>query len=76
MNFVRLSADGVNVAVNFWINTNESKPLEVFDRAAIGIVRVLEEAGIEMFPPGSMIVQRPKEDSEVQMPEKKEKSDF
>ncbi|MBC7900981.1 MAG: mechanosensitive ion channel [Saprospiraceae bacterium] len=57
-----LTSDGVIVTVNFWINTNESKPLEVFDRAAIGIVRALGEAEIEMFPPGSMIVQRPDEE--------------
>ncbi len=71
-----LSADGVNVTVNFWINTNESKPLEVFDRAAIAIVRVLDEAGIEVFPPGSMIVQRPKEEFEEEIVQEKKKSDF
>ena len=72
-----LSADGVNVAVNFWINTNESKPLQVFDRAAIGIIRVLDEAGIDLFPPGSMIVQRPKEEIDEERPElKKKKADF
>mgnify|MGYP001470828120 CR=1 FL=1 len=71
-----LSADGVSVTVNFWINTNESKPLEVFDRAAIGIVRVLDEAGIEVFPPGSMIVQRPKEEMAEVEAERKKKSDF
>ncbi|MEO7674640.1 MAG: mechanosensitive ion channel family protein [Pyrinomonadaceae bacterium] len=71
-----LSADGVNVTVNFWINTNESKPLEVFDRAAIGIVRVLDEAGIEVFPPGSMIVQRPKEEMVEEEVETKKKSEF
>ncbi len=71
-----LSPDGVSVTVNFWINTNESKPLEVFDRAAIGIVRVLDEAGIEVFPPGSMIVQRPKEEIPEEETETKKKSDF
>ncbi len=71
-----LSADGVNMTVNFWINTNESKPLEVFDRAAIAIVRVLDEAGIEVFPPGSMIVQRPKEEFEEEIVQEKKKSDF
>lgn len=44
-----LVPEGVNLMVNFWINTNEDKPLEVFDRAAIGIVNRLNEAGIEVF---------------------------
>ena len=57
-----LTGDGVVVTINFWINTNESKPLEVFDRAAIEIVRSLSDADIEMFPPGSMIVQQPDEE--------------
>lgn len=71
-----LSADGVAITVNFWINTNESKPLEVFDRAAIAIVEKLDEAKIEMFPPGSMIVQTPKEEPEPEVDERKKKSDF
>lgn len=71
-----LSSEGVNVTVNFWINTNEAKPLEVFDRAAIGIVQVLEKAGVELFPPGSMIVQRPKENVEEQVLDEKRKADF
>ncbi len=57
-----LTTDGVALTINFWINTNESKPLEVFDRAAIEIIRSLSNAKIEMFPPGSMIVQRPDEE--------------
>ncbi len=73
---LQLSADGVTVAVNFWIKTNESKPLEVLERAAIAIVRVLDEAGIEVFPPGSMIVQRPKEEVEEQIVEEKRKEIF
>ncbi len=71
-----LNADGVNVTVNFWINTNESKPLEVYDRAAIAIIGVLDKAGIEMFPPGSMIVQRPKDELQDEPVEPKRKKDF
>ena len=56
-----LTAEGVNLTINFWINTNESRPLEVLDKAAIGIVGVLQGAGIEVFPPGSMIVKRPQD---------------
>ncbi|NOT48997.1 MAG: mechanosensitive ion channel family protein [Acidobacteria bacterium] len=71
-----LIAEGVNITVNFWINTNESKPLEVFDHAAIAIIEKLDEAGIEVFPPGSMIVQRPKEEVEDEVAEPKKKSDL
>jgi small conductance mechanosensitive channel len=54
-----LTADGIAVTVNFWINTNESKPLGVFDRAAIAITKSLHEADVQLFPPGTMIVQQP-----------------
>ncbi len=43
-------SDGVNITVSFWINTNETKPLEVYDRAAIAIIESLENAGVEVFP--------------------------
>jgi small-conductance mechanosensitive channel len=71
-----LVSDGVSIAINFWINTNESTPLEVFDRAAIAIVRVLEEADIVVFPPGAMIVKQAPEEHETEPVEEKKKSDF
>jgi len=46
-------AEGVSITVNFWINTNEAKPLEVFDRAAVGIIKTLNDAGVEVFPTGA-----------------------
>lgn len=65
-----LISEGVNLTVNFWIDTNEARPLEVFDRAAIGIVHKLNEAGIEVYPPGSMIVKRPEDaPGEIDEPE-------
>lgn len=51
-----LTSDGVAMAANFWINTNESRPLKVFDRAAINVLRALDKGEIELFPPSSMIV--------------------
>ncbi len=69
-------SDGVNITVNFWINTNEAKPLEVYDRAAIAIIEALDDAGIEVFPPGSMIVKQPKEEEQTEIEEPKKKSDF
>jgi small-conductance mechanosensitive channel len=54
-----LTSDGVSVAATFWINTNESKPLLVFDQASIAVVRRLDEANLELFPSGTKIEGRP-----------------
>lgn len=71
-----LVSDGVNIMVNFWINTNESKPLEVFDQGAIHIVAALDAAGIEVYPPGSMVVRHPNEAAEEVQEERKKRSDL
>lgn len=71
-----LISDGVNFTVNFWINTNEDKPLEVFDRASVGIVNNLNNAGIEIFPPGAMIVKRPEDGITEEPEEPKEKAEL
>ena len=42
--------EGAVVTVQFWIDTNESKPLKVFDAAAIEIVNGLRSAGIDINP--------------------------
>jgi small conductance mechanosensitive channel len=52
-----LSADGVNISIYFWINTDRNKPMQVFDMVATRIKKALDEAGIEMYPPSSVIVQ-------------------
>jgi small-conductance mechanosensitive channel len=51
-----LAPEGVNINVNFWINTNEAFPREVFDRAATATMRSLSKSGVEPYPPGSVIV--------------------
>lgn len=66
-----LKSDGVEVKANFWLNTNENKPLIVFDRAAIEVMKSLGTAGYELFPPGSMIVEQPKSEAEDGQPEAK-----
>lgn len=65
-----LTSDGVNIAVYYWINTNEDRPMDVFDEAATAIKESLEKAGIEIYPPGSVIVQRPKDDEPEEEPVK------
>lgn len=44
------SNEGAVLTVQFWIDTNESNPLKVFDGAAIGIIHTFHEAGIEINP--------------------------
>jgi small-conductance mechanosensitive channel len=53
-----LNSDGVTITVNFWINPDKTRPREVYDRAAINIMKALTDIGIELFPPGSVIVQQ------------------
>lgn len=71
-----LTADGVIVAVTFWIDTNESKPLKVFDQASITIVRRLDEAEIKPFALGPTNAQRPQVKSPDPAEELKGKSEF
>jgi small conductance mechanosensitive channel len=54
-----LAAEGVDLSIYFWINTNEARPMEVFDRVATGIKRALSKSDIELYPPGSIVVQPP-----------------
>jgi small conductance mechanosensitive channel len=58
-----LTGDGVNLSIYFWINTDKNKPLQVFDEVATQIKTNLGEAGIEMFPPNSIIFQAPDKSS-------------
>jgi small conductance mechanosensitive channel len=58
-----LSADGVNISIYFWINTDKDKPMQVFDDVATAIKKSLDENGIEMFPPSSVIVQSPERET-------------
>ncbi len=57
-----LSSEGVNISIYFWLNTNTHKPMQVFDRVATEIKKSLDEAGIEMYPPNSVIVQTPEKE--------------
>lgn len=72
-----LTSDGVNVAIYFWIDTNQYKPLEVFDAVASGIKTALSENNVELYPPSTVIMQQPKtEISEIDESDKKDKEDF
>lgn len=52
-----LSSTGVDLAIYFWIDTNEAKPMDVFDRVATEIKAALSRASVEMYPPSTVIVQ-------------------
>jgi small-conductance mechanosensitive channel len=52
-----LSPEGVDLAIYFWVNTDKFRPMQVFDSVATEIKKELSEAGIEMYPPNSVIVQ-------------------
>ncbi|MFT3744170.1 MAG: mechanosensitive ion channel [Pyrinomonadaceae bacterium] len=51
-----LAAEGVKITINFWINTFEARPREVFDRAATSIMRALNRSGFEPYPPNAVII--------------------
>jgi small conductance mechanosensitive channel len=53
-----LAAEGVKMMINFWLNANEARPRKVFDRAACEVHNALDTAGIGLYPPTSMIIQR------------------
>jgi len=63
-----LSSEGVNVSIYFWLNTNKHKPMQVFDAVATEIKKSLDGAGIEMYPPNSVIVQTPDKNASSQQP--------
>jgi small-conductance mechanosensitive channel len=39
------TADGAMLTVQFWIDTNENKPLKVFDSVSIEVLKALNAAG-------------------------------
>jgi small conductance mechanosensitive channel len=53
-----LTGDGVNLSIYFWVDTDKNRPQLVFDSVATDIQKDLSEAGIEIYPPSSIIVQK------------------
>lgn len=60
-----LTGEGANLAIYFWVNTDKNSPLQVFDNVASAIKKTLSEAGIELYPPSTVILQTPKKEKEV-----------
>ena len=42
------TADGAMLTVQFWIDTNQNKPLRVFDSVSIEVLKALNEAGVKV----------------------------
>jgi small-conductance mechanosensitive channel len=52
-----LASEGVKLSIYFWINTDTHKAIDVVDTVATAIKESLSRADIELYPPGSVIVQ-------------------
>ncbi len=58
-----LVSEGVMLSLYFWIDTDLHSAIEVTDRVATGVKEALIESDIELYPPGSIIVQNAADDS-------------
>lgn len=70
-----LTSDGAKLSVYFWVNTDKNSPLTAFDEVASGINKAVSEAGIELYPPNTVIMQPPKEVEKNEAEEEEEKKD-
>jgi small-conductance mechanosensitive channel len=71
-----LTADGANLSIYFWVDTDNNSPLQVFDQVASGIKKALGKGGIELYPPTTVIMQNPKPENTVLGEEEKPKEDL
>ena len=55
-----LAADGVNLAIYFWIKSDEAKPMKVSDDVATAVKNALSAAKIELYPTSASAAQSPK----------------
>jgi len=55
------TGDGAMLTVQFWINTNENKPLRVFDSVSIEVLKALNEAGASVNKKTKAIAETEKE---------------
>jgi small-conductance mechanosensitive channel len=54
-----LAPEGVNININFWIDTRKVIAREALDAAATNILHSLSKQGVEAYPPGSVVVLSP-----------------
>ncbi|HEY0659010.1 MAG TPA: mechanosensitive ion channel family protein [Pyrinomonadaceae bacterium] len=60
-----LTAEGVNLSIYFWINTDKNSPMQVFDHAATEIKKSLCDAGVGMFSPNPVISSKPENETQT-----------
>lgn len=70
-----LNSDGADLSIYFWVNTDKNSPQLVFDAVASGIKKAVDEAGIELYPPNTVILQQPKEEKKNEAEDDDEKKD-
>jgi small conductance mechanosensitive channel len=49
-----LTAEGVNISIYFWINTDKNKPMLVLDKVATEVKTALDENDIVIYPPSAV----------------------
>ncbi|MGI9035323.1 MAG: mechanosensitive ion channel family protein [Pyrinomonadaceae bacterium] len=67
-----LASEGINLGIYFWIETNENRPLEIFDHVATEIKNALNRNKIDIYPPNNGIVRQTESDSEGEVEKKKD----
>lgn len=70
-----LTSDGAKLSIYFWIDTDKNSPLTAFDEVASGINKAVADAGIELYPPNTVIMLPPKEEEKITEDEEEEKKD-
>jgi hypothetical protein len=66
-----LAAEGVDLSIYFWIDTDENNPMAIFDRVATGIKSALGKTGVELYPTNPVVVP-----SEGHSPEEDKREDL
>lgn len=50
-----LTAEGVNISIYFWINSDKTKPMVVLDAVATAVKTALDENDIEIYPSNAAV---------------------
>lgn len=61
-----LTAEGVNISIYFWINTDKNKPMIVLDEVATQVKTSLDEHGVVIYPPSTVAAPVVKDESAAQ----------
>ena len=57
VNVTEFTNDGAMLTIQFWIDTHENKPIRVFDRVSIAVLKSLSEAGEKINNPGDAVAE-------------------